>query len=304
MIPARARIQLAGDSLQAILRVKTGVSRAIDLPGPSYATLRDLRINAPVGATAVQISNADQPGGRVFVEGCATGAVNASHLVGTQLSFQSNPYVGSDALGSFHFDDVHGFVAMGSGPLGPVTLTGGSTGLVADTWYEGTESKLYRMDSGTFTYLGGVLAPSTHRGGTDNDSPTVQLDGFAGSASYVAARFDLSSLPSGIGIDIPAETDQTHAMFLGCTFNDTRFLRRTSTGGQVGVVSSNLQAPGAPENTSMPNRGEESAAFVLQGLAHARALRWDRAPYVTPEGATDVRIYRAELGGDGLRVQR
>ena len=304
VIPAGARIQLAGDSLQTILRVKAGVSRGLELPGPSYATLRDLRINAPVGSTAVQISNADQPGGRVFVEGCATGAVHASHLVGTQLSLQSNPYVGSDALGSLHFDDVQGFVAMGSGPLGPVTLTGGSTGLVADTWYEGTESKLYRMDSGTFTYLGGVLAPAAHAGGTDNDSPTVLLDGFAGSASYVGARFELSSLPSGIGIDIPSETDQTHAMFLGCTFNDTRFLRRASTGGQVGVVSSSLQAAGAPENTSMPNRGDESAAFVLQMLAQARSLGWDTAPYAAPDGATDVRIYRAELGGDGLRVER
>jgi hypothetical protein len=311
VIPAKSRIQLAGDSLASVLQWQGAANGTIlHLTGPSYATVRDLYFlaNTP-SAIGILADDADQVGGRILLEGSSLGALGASNLTRTALHAQANPYIYTTLRPGLTLDNVQSFVAVSTGPLGPVAVSGDSKVLIADSWYEGVDSDLYRIQSGTFTYLGGELAPATHTPPTMPIVPAISLDGFSGTASFIAANFNTAevpengAIPAHVGIYIGAETPQTNALFMGITdywgatvdaSTPTPFyFDRTSSGGDVGLYLSKTVASGAGGGSmNTPNQGDFSDAFIVSMLAQARALTWDTAPYVAPSGATDVRIYR------------
>jgi hypothetical protein len=303
VVPKESRIQISGDSLATVLTWQGAAGgNMVHLEGPSYATVRDIDFLArtPAG-TAIVIDAADQEGGRVFLEGNSAGPVTATNLEKTTLETQANPYI--DEL---HLTNVQSCVVMSTGPIGPVTSTT-SNAMVSDSWYEGTESDIYRVTSGTFTYLGGEIAPATHTPPTLPIVPAIALDGFEGKASFVGVNFNTidvpanGAVPAGVGIYIGAETSKTSALFLGITdLWDTAaasssltpfYFDRTSSGGSVGLYLSKapIEAGGTQDT---PNLGTVDTTFVLEMLAQARSLTWDAAPYAAPSGATDVRIYR------------
>jgi len=309
VIPAMSRIQLAGDSLASVLQWHGAANGTIlHLEGPSYATVRDLYFlaNTP-SATGIVADNADQVGGRIFLEGNSLGALAASNLTSTALQAQANPYIYTTLRPGLSLDNVQSFVAVASGPLGPVSVSGDSKVLIADSWYEGVDSDLYRIQSGTFTYLGGELAPATHTPPTTPIVPAISLDGFSGSASFIAVNFNTADVPANgavpahVGIYLGAESPQTNALFMGITdyWGDNVdastvtpfYFDRTSSGGNVSLYLSKTVAPGGG-SMNTPNQGDVGDAFVVSMLAQARALAWDTAPYVAPSGATDVRVYR------------
>ena len=210
-----------------------------------------------------------------------------------------------------NLDNVQSFVAESSGPLGPVVTSGGSKALISDSWYEGVDSDLYRVQSGTFTYLGGELAPATHMPPTMPIVPAISFDSFSGSATFIGANFNTGDIPqngavpANVGIYIGAETAQTNVLFIGMTDDwgatidasplTPFYFDRTSSGGNVGLFLSktiNTGSGGGSMNT--PNQGDYTDAFVVSMLAQARALGWDTTPYVAPTGATDIRIYRVQ----------
>jgi hypothetical protein len=170
------------------------------------------------------------------------------------------------------------------------------------------DSDIYRLASGTFTYLGGQLSPATHTPPTQPIVPAIALaDDFVGKASFIAVNMDTQDVPAdggvpaGIGIYIGKETAQTNALFLGITdyYNagaalsplSPFYFDRTSSGGNVGLYMSKTPLPGGGEENT-PNVGDSDTSFIVEMLAEARSLTWDTAPYVAPVGATDIRIYR------------
>ncbi len=297
VIPAKSRIQLAGDTLTTIL-VWTGAANGsmIQLQGPSYATVRDLQMWGGAGstaATAINMPTANQAGGRILIEGSSTGPLNASNLTQTQLQLQANPGVSSMQL-----SNVQSFVAMGTGGIGPVTSGENSSALLADTWYEGTETHLYRLTSGTFTFVGGHLAPASHAGALYPNDPAILLDRFAGKATFMATDFNLSGVPSGAGIQIGAESSATNGLFLGVAANKAGYYRRTASGGNVGLNTSK-SADGSGVATSAPDQGTGDSSFLTTMLGQLRSLQWDSAATAAPGGATDVRIYRVKADQSG-----
>ena len=214
IIPAKKRLQFAGDALTTILWWQ-GLATApmIQLQGPSYASIRDVSMNGRTVAgfaRAIAISKADQTGGRIFIEGSSVGRLEASSLAATQLTMQANTDFSKLTLSG-----VKNAVSIGQN-LGPVALTGASSALIFDSWYEGSDTDLYRMDSGTnFTYMGGVLAPASHPGGTNTVNPTILLNNFSGNATFVGFQLNLTGLTSGIGIQVDSELPTTNALFLG-----------------------------------------------------------------------------------------
>jgi hypothetical protein len=309
VIPTKSRIQLAGDSLASVLHWQGAANGTmIHLEGPSYATVRDIYFlaNTP-SAIGILADNADQVGGRILLEGNSLGALAASNLMSTSLHAQANPYIYTTLRPGLALDNVQSFVAVASGPLGPVAVSGDSKVLIADSWYEGVDSDLYRVQSGTFTYLGGELAPATHTPPTMPIVPAISLDGFSGTASFIGANFNTADVPANgaipahVGIYLGAETPQTNALFLGITDSwggavdastvTPFYFDRTSSGGNVGLYLSKTIAPGGG-SMNTPNQGDFGDPFVVSMLAQARALAWDTAPYVAPSGATDIRIYR------------
>lgn len=292
VVPPKSRIQIAGDSLLTILTWAGPANGSmIQLQGPSYATVRDVQMWGGTGATAataISLPTANQAGGRIFIEGSSTGPLNASNLTQTQLHLQANPGVSSMQL-----SNVQSFVAMGTGGIGPVTSNSNTSALIADTWYEGTDTHLYRVNSGTFTFIGGHLAPASHPGALQPNDPAVVLDGFAGKATFIATDFNLDGVPSGAGIQIGSETSATNALFLGMSANKSTYFNRTMSVGSVGLHSSKT-ADGTRLALAAPNQGTDNDAFVVKMLAQLRSLQWDTAPSSLISGATDVRIYRVK----------
>lgn len=292
VVPARARIQITGDALTTILWWKGSAGKPIfRFEGPSLATLRDLQLinfNGP----AIDLPNADQPGGRIFILGTTTGPIHARSINQTQLTMQANPNIGRLTL-----DDTQNVVSIGAGGSGPLlTLKNNSSALLADTWYEGPETDLYRLYSGNVTFIGGVLAPATHaRGRSNTERPTILFDNYSGKAAFIGFRFDLNELTSGAGIQIEGEHAGTHALFLGANANKPQYFRRGNAKGRVGLMSSKT-VNDTKTSTPATNQGTTDPDFVLDMLKQARSLTWDTAPYSTPAGATDVRLYRVKAG--------
>lgn len=286
-IPNRTRLQIVGDALTSSLMWRGPANQPmIHLKGPSYATVRDISLYAANQAKAILIDGADQIGGRVLIQGSTTGQVKGSNLSGTQLQLQANPMIHGVAL-----SNVKNMVLVACGGLGPVSSTGNSYALIADTWYEGVESSLYRMDSGTFTYMGGMLAPATHSPVKQPIAPTIDFSNFNGVATFVGANFDLSKIPTGVGIHLGIETTSSNVLFLGMAPNTANFFTRDNPKGNVGLLLSKGADSGGRAILAA-NLGVGDDAFVKSMLAQARALQWDKSVYTPPIGSTNVHIYR------------
>jgi hypothetical protein len=268
----------------------------LNIVAPTKLTIRDMQwLGAGMGGvattTAIGISGADQPGGRIQIVGSTPGAIDADHLHMTQLSLQANPGINSISL-----DEVIHAVAMGTGGMGQVDLANASSLLMADTWYEGSATSLFRMDSATFTYLGGHMAPATHPGADDLADPSVLLNQFSGQASWIGMEFDLSAIPSGIGIQINGENAQTQAYFMGLTSNRANYFNWAGANADQGTIGFILNRTVKTTATAQAaNQGSSSAEDVRKTWSQARSLTWDSTPYQVPTGSTDIRIYRMKM---------
>lgn len=102
VVPARCVVQLIGDGAGETATVLRWTGPAdgvlLRLEGPSFATLRDLHLNAG-SARGIVVENADQPGGRIFAEQLnangpaapprpGTAAVRLSGLAQTDVQFR------------------------------------------------------------------------------------------------------------------------------------------------------------------------------------------------------------------------
>lgn len=286
VVPPSTRLQLVGDGLTTALWWNGSSGDAmIKLSGPSYATVRDLQFYGGQ-AYAISLNLADQAGGRVFIEGSATGNLQASSLVQTQLALQANV-----SFSGLDLSNVRNAVLIGQN-IGPVSLNAGSTALMSDSWYEGSATDLFRMDSATFTFLGGLLAPASHPGGTNTVNPTILLNGFNGTATFAGAQFALSGLTSQDAIEVDAATPQTRALFLNLTsLTSGTYFHQNSQGASVGLVMAKGRS-GNGNVISLPNQGLATSSFILSSLTQARALNWTPPVYQATPGSTDVRVYR------------
>jgi len=285
-VPASARLQIAGDSMATRLWWSGNASTGpvFRLLGPSYATLRDMTIvGAPV--TAISMTGADQPGGRVFVSGSAMSAVSLSDLSQTRVDMQANTGVGDlTADASASVVDIGGCGV-------PFSLLGQSTVLISDCWQEGTRSGLFDLQSGTLTFLGGLLAPFSdgYSPGSSKLAPTVPLDGFAGAASFIGVSLNLRSGLNGILVkSVPPATS---ALFFGLSATVSDFFTNDVASAAVGAMflKSYIPTEGAYD---IPDVGDTSASFVGAGFAQARGVVWDTEPMAHVDGATDVRLFR------------
>ena len=306
-IPTSMSIELVGDGYGSILSWSDSAATGpmLTIAAPAKVTVRDMQwLGVGTGGvgvtTAISISGADQPGGRIQIVGSTPGAITAQHLELTQLSLQANP-----GIASLSFDDVIHAVAMGTGGIGPVQLSSNSSFLMADSWYEGSDTALFRMTSATFTYLGGQMAPASHPGATNLAAPSILLDQFTGQASWIGMEFNLSAIPSGIGIEIDSESAQTQAYFMGLTSNTPNYFDLASGNAGVGATGFILnQTVQGTADVQAANQGSSSTGDIRNTWSQARSLSWDSTPYQVPSGSTDIRIYHMKMDQTaGLAIQ-
>jgi hypothetical protein len=295
-IPPKSKVQLVGDGWLSILRWSgsNAGGPVLRIGAPSKVTVRDMQWRA--GVSAIQVTAADNPGGRVQIVGSRVSALEASNLTQTQLSMQANPGAGSITL-----TDVDNAVSIGN-TVGPLAMTGGSF-VMADTWYEGSAASVpnFAIKDATFTYMGGHESPASH-GGTQT-VPIISLDKFVGTASWFGLMIDVKGLAAPYAVEVENNLPGTHAYFMSNTTDfDTPALSleydwfKTGTGGDVGFLN-NLEL-----TTPYADQGDTSPGAITKAWAQERALTWDTTPYVPPAGATDIKLYRMKLNDSGAVV--
>ena len=294
LIPANERVQIVGDGWQSLL-VWTGVEPTgpmIRVAGPTRFWMRNMRMLGNYTGVAVQVDQADQPGGRVLVVGTENGSIRATGLEATRLALQANPYIGTTTL-----DDVKNGVSLASGPFDVLTMKNGSTFEMADSWYEGPaySGSYFNIADGKFTYIGGHFAPAAH-GGTQTVTPLL-LDGSKATSSWIAMQIHLVNVPSGIGAAVENEQPETKAYFFGnsnATADlDGDWFSRPGSGGEVSFMLNRHHL------TQYENQGDTSDDAVRATWAQTRALPFDAKPYSVPEGATDVNLYLLDIPQTG-----
>jgi hypothetical protein len=310
-VPAKVRMQVAGDGMVSTLNWNGhDDGPVLHLQGPSLATNRELQIWSPHDVASIAITLADQTGGRIFVEGSTPGPVQVKDVTLTQLATQACPTIHSVSL-----DNVGSWASVASGVIGPVTSTHNASDskvLFADTWYEGKDTHLYRVDSGNFTYVGGQIGPATHPG-TDasvlND-PAIAVRSTNGKVLFLNFGLDLEHVPAGVGIDVDRGEDasaQNRVLIMGAstyTNGETRYFRRHASESAVGMSLSSGYNP-RQGHRPVADDGRTDPAFLQQMLSELRSLEWDTRPYQAPAGTTDVRLYRfAGQNSGGVTISR
>lgn len=281
VIPAKARIQLAGDGLRTTLQW-TGPNAGVffQLDGPSYATIRDMHIlaNQP-SARSFVLTNANQAGGRLLVMGSSPGGITGIKLPLTQVSLQANT-----GFAKLDLSNVGSLVSLGAGGIGPVQIKDGTRAVVSDAWFEGAETSLFKVTSGEFSYMNGHMAPATHAGISDLTQSAINVNALNGKATFLSFSVNATAIPSGVAVRITNETSATQALIMAASAGTQSYIERKGSAGSVGLVMN--------KGGESVDRGRTDATFLRGMLSQVRSLNWERTPYKAPDQATDVRVYR------------
>lgn len=285
IVPARTRMQLVGDALTTLFQWNGPAGGSVfRLEGPSLASLREFQVTGD--AHLAVIGMADQPGGRIAMMGNDLGVITASDLSLTRIQLQANPIVGGLTL-----NKVQSLTAVANGGLGPVQLNGGSRAVIADSWYEGGLTELFRVPSGDLTYVGGHIGPGTHAGAGDRTKPPVYLDRTAGKVAFLGAQFNVGAIADNAGIVIDNELPETSALFLGVMAFQADYFKRSGAGGQVSLaMSKDWRAQGVSPIADV-GLGK-NIGFIEQMLGQWRSMVWEQQASGVPSDATDVHIAR------------
>lgn len=297
-IPARARLQLVGDGEATCLYWNGSAGKSmLQLPGPSYATVRDLQFKpgSAKAAAAISMDSADQVGGRILLDRSMASQIIVSRVRNTQLDIRSVSIDGLTLTGS-------SAVVIGAGNIAPIRMMKDSNLLVYDNWYEGQRSKLFRADGGVFTLMGGHWAPAdpVHGGGAGD--PSIYFNDYAGRAAFVGMTLWMPHESNGIRID--KENPGGSLLFLGVSGDRENFLKRTSTGGTVNAIGMGKYTYYYGQS-QIPDYKSKDPSKILAVLSQARGVVWETAPAVRSEDVTDVRFFRVmtiDSGTVGLSI--
>jgi len=302
VIPAMRSMGISGDGLATVLDwVGPSGYSIFEIKSPSRVSIRDLEFVA-LNAYALNISDADQSAGRIFMIGSTPGKVVVDSLRRTQLTMQAN-----SEISRLSINNSTNVVSIGGGGSGPtLNLTGDSSALFADTWYEGGDTQLFNISSGDFTFIGGLLAPGTHikdRGPVEH--PTILFSDYKGKALFLGLKFQLAKIINNKGVYFAGLHKESNVLFLGVSSNKKDYIG-TSSDGAVGVVSSK-SIDGLGVSAQLENYGFFDHDSIRMMLMQARSLKWDVEAYKPPVGATDIIFYRVmsvdtlgiNISGDG-----
>jgi hypothetical protein len=92
-----------------------------------------------------------------------------------------------------------------------------------------------------------------------------------------------------------SSTSATSALFLGVSSNiSADFFSGGAGAGSLGIVLSK-EMDAAGNSIDVADRGQTDSTFISSGLAQLRGVSWQRKPYVSTPGATDVHLLRVSI---------
>ena len=297
-------LQIIGDGAYSkLVWAGAGTGPVIQLAGPSKATLRDFLVDGNgASGSGIEVENADQTGGSVFMEqpnlsGSATNLfVDGLDYTSVQLHDVGHS---ADATAGMASIEVTGgpAAAQGSWKGGATNIFAGaaasnylsygvSTGAhlgVRDVWYDdsGGQQIANLTGASTFSYAGSALYLS------GSTSPIIALNNFQGTAAF-------ANLSLWGPINITGSGSGAQVLGLGLVGNLASFFNNSSSPAATteflnGQTTWN-PPPGAGAS-ELPEQGPVGASFLTATL---KQLRTEQASLLAPlaSGVTDVRFYR------------
>ena len=337
LVPANRAIQIIGDGCSengTLLRWGgTGAGPMIKLEGPSRVTMRDLCLSSlGTSADVLLVDKCDQAGGRVYCDQVvARGSGNANDPVDKAYLVDGVEHSDISLRDSEFIYQKNGGLIVRGGPLrsaggaaeGQVTYLCGENGNDADNLYNvvdggrliviGQTSEVPKQATALTLTGSGALTIAAYRFAiTPGPTPLFSLDGFRGTATFVA-----NELYNGYNADDAsiffrlAGNGRNCKVLNACNgfsaVNATTVAEtwRDTTDPAAQAVMLNCEGGGVNKpKTNLPNVVNKVAdatpdpQFIRDALADLRAIRLD-PPTTRPEGVTDVKLIRVTMGGGG-----
>ncbi len=306
VVPAGSDVQLIGDGAYSQLNWSLGSTAGpvIRLLGATKAILRDLAVNGG-GNTAdgIEVDNADQSGGRVFMEQAILGSSYTNLLVdgldytNVELHDFSHVYDGTTGMSSlvvtggpsamkgvWQGGATNIFAGSSSGNYVSYSVSNGAHVGIQDIWNDAGSGQNHVADitgASTFSYAGSAInLPS----GT---SLAISLNNFQGTAALV-------NLNTHGNVDITGNGSNANVLGLGLVGPSTTFFSNTSSPAAT-IEFLNGQSTGSPPplqgSGELPEIGAADPSFLNATLNQMRTAQPTLlAPL--PSGVTDARFYR------------
>lgn len=327
VVPKDTSIQIVGDGRTELNWNGATGGAALDVQGPSRATLREfvLQDDTPQG-TGLRVRGYDQVNARVFMQGVQlrglahglqvdaldnavvelrdTQSTNGFFVVPFNAGYAAVSVGGGvkRAAGQTANGRVNWFSGATSGNAPLFQVERGGALLARALWYEGAASQLARLkDAGEFTLLGALLARYPQ---TPDALPAIEVESFQGKVSLLSVQFtdDEKLGKQALALRVSGQDSKTRVLLLGATSWLMRLLQLedTSQNGQVGFMMN--RSPKGVRDYVMERADEwgidaiARQTFVLDMLAVARREKPQSLP-VLATTATDLRLYRVAVFG-------
>jgi hypothetical protein len=307
------------------------------LEGPSRAVLRDFGLNGGAG-DALLITNADQPGGRVFADQLSTSSDEANppaygiHVNGVESGDVSLMCTGM--IGNRRNVVARGGPLRSTGKTAPgqVSLFTGATssaGMLFDVddgsvllaeafsndgaWPDATH---FDLDSSGSLTVTGLRISLEEDPASVMSAPLIHIHGHKGAFTMLTSSLIGQSGRPPLRFEIDGDGTDTKVLALGDMFwvNGTTaatvgdvWKDTSSPSAEAALVSSiqngNIGFAPLPNVTAKTNV-DASDAIIVEGLKVLRAARID-PPNARPPNVTDVKIFRvfARTGKDKTTVE-
>jgi Pectate lyase superfamily protein len=321
-VPALVEIQIVGDGggNGSALNYDGGPGPVLLLEGPSRASLRDLDINGgnTNGVDGLVITNADQPGGRIYGDQLNASGFGGTHMITTAIAVDGLEH--SDvtitglrvrggklaAAGGQVANQVAFLTGSSSHGCRLLDVADGGSVIGEAFWYEGDWDYQAALLDLSAASRGNVSLAAAWWHMDSPKCPLVSIDGLAGKCTILA-----SSLDDRNGAYVQLRGDGAKASFFlaGSEFvsggrrHDPRdaWVDRTSPPAQAAMFACNDATVSNKADDVLPD-----ATLVLGSLAQLRSLRIE-PPMGRRPGLTDVKLHRVKVsagdGKDAVRIE-
>jgi len=329
-IPAGLDVQLVGDSMATLFNWSGPASGTmLQLTGPSKAYIYDIDFvgNGSGPATAIDITDPDQAGAKIyieggiweeftgdalFVDGCKNAVVecHAFEVAGTYSTPNDAQrivnVVGSGKASATGYTAVFGSDAgVNSTNAALFAASSNANLVVTDHYYEGISPRIIQLSgTNTVTFSNEVYAPDA---GTVEDPP-IELDTFTGTAAFVNCIINRwNDTNTDTQILINGEKAATQALFVGVNAEEgttpfTNYFSRTASGGTVSLLNDKYSTGSG--SFQVTNQGNTPTTNFITSALNQMSTVAPTFPATSGTSITEVRLIDVRMsGGVGNCVQ-
>ncbi|HQU07792.1 MAG TPA: glycosyl hydrolase family 28-related protein [Candidatus Paceibacterota bacterium] len=326
LVPANSGLQIIGDGEDSdLLWSGIGTGPVLRLLGPSRAVLKNFSVNGNnEQADGIEVDNADQPGGRVFMEqawltnsdtnlfvdgldytntelydfyhsGLPAGA---SANAGASVKVVGGPYA---AHGLWKGGATNIFSGASSNTNLSYSVSGGAHLMIRDVWYEEHPQILPNFidltGTSTLTYAGSRMALQAVSG-----TPAINIHDFHGTATFLNNDLttEYGNQTSSV-IDINGNDTGADVTGIGLLGTGASYFNNNSNASVQGVLLGSIRRSQASGAADVPDQGSANAQFLTTALNQVQTEQPAQLSPLSP-GVTDTRFYRVAVNNARIGI--